>query len=138
MTDVPPPAPTSAAPQGQIQLSRGPDGSLVLQIVEGGQLRILQMPGEQAKALLWQAISALSFPQDPPPQPLPTGTAGMPTVNDPLWLAGPTPDGAQLALWIPGLGFCAFSLTRETCAKLGTFLVQAGQMADPSASPAKN
>lgn len=138
MTDAPPPAPTPAAPQGQIQLSRAADGSLVVQILEGGQMRVLQMPGAQAKALLWQAIAALSSPQDPPPQPLPTGTAGMPTVNETLWLAGPVPEGAQVALWIPGLGFCAFSFTRDSCARLGAFLVQAGQMADPSASPAKN
>jgi hypothetical protein len=132
MTDTPLPA-----PQGQIRFSRGPGGELVAQITDNGQTRILQMPGDQAKALLWMAISALSTPSDPPAQPLPTGTAGMPTVSDTLWLAGPVPDGAQVALWIPGLGFCAFTFTRDTCARLGAFLVQAAQMAapPPSSSP---
>jgi len=138
VTDAPSSAPPPAQPHGQIQLSRAPDGSLVVQIVEGGQKRVLQMPGAQARALLWQIIAALSSPQDPPPQPLPTGTVGMPTVHETLWLAGLVPEGAQVALWIPGLGFCAFSFTRDSCARLGAFLVQAGQMADPLASRAKN
>jgi hypothetical protein len=43
-----------------------------------------------------------------------------------------------VALWIPGLGFCAFSFRRDSCARLGAFLVQASQMADPLASLAKN
>lgn len=134
----PPTAPSASAPDGQIHLSRAQDGSLIVQIIEGGQARMFQMPGDQAKALLWQAISTLSSPQDPPPQPLPTGTQGMPTVNETFWMAGPTPQGAQVALWIPGLGFCAFSFTRDSCARLGAFLVQAGQMANPSPSLAKN
>lgn len=137
MTDAPTPSPVPQA-GGQIHLSRAPDGSLVVQIVDNGQARIIQMPGDQAKALLWQAISALSHPQDPPPQPLPTGTQGMPTVNETVWMAGPTPQGAQVALWIPGLGFCAFAFTRDSCTRLGAFLVQAGQMAAPAASPTKN
>jgi hypothetical protein len=60
----------------------------------------------------------------------------MPTVSDTLWLAGPVPDGAQVALWIPGLGFCAFTFNRDACARLGAFLVQAAQMAAPTPSPA--
>lgn len=138
MTDAPSSALPSPQPQGQIQLSRAPDGSLVVQIVESGQKRVLQMSGAQAKALLWQIIATLSFPQDPPPQPLPTDTAGMPIVHQTLWLAGLVPEGAQVALWIPGLGFCVFSFTRDSCARLGAFLVQASQMADPLARLAKN
>jgi hypothetical protein len=109
-----------------------------VQITDNGQTRILQMPGDQAKALLWTAISALSIPSDPPAQPLPTGTAGMPTVSDTFWLAGPVPDGAQVALWIPGLGFCAFTFNRDTCARLGAFLVQAAQIAAPAPSATLN
>lgn len=137
MTDVPTPPP-APQPGGQIHLSRAADGSLVVQIVDNGQVRLLQIPGDKAKALLWHAISVLSHPQDPPPQPLPSSTQDMPSVNEAFWMAGPTPQGAQVALWIPGLGFCSFFFTRDSCARLGTFLVQAGQMADPAASPAKN
>lgn len=137
MTDVPTPPPASQA-GGQIHLSRAADGSLVVQIVDNGQVRLLQIPGDKVKELLWHVISVLSHPQDPPPQPLPSSTQGMPIVNEAFWMAGPTPQGAQVAFWIPGLGFCAFFFTRNSCARLGTFLVQAGQLADPAASPAKN
>jgi hypothetical protein len=129
-------SPPPSQPQGRIQFSRGPGGEFVAQITDNGQTRTLRMPGDQARALLWMAIGALSTPSDPPAQPLPTGTAGMPTVSDAVWLAGPVPEGAQVALWIPGLGFCAFSFNRDSCARLGAFLVQAAQMAAPAPSTA--
>jgi len=133
MTDAPPPV-----SQGEVQLSRSPDGALVVQIVESGQTRVLQIPATEAKGILWQAIVALSAPSDPPPQPLPGGTEGMPLVQDTVWMAGPMATGAHVALWIPGLGFCGFTFTQDSAARLGAFLVQAAQLAEPAPSLAKN